>query len=52
VALKKYVSTKPIGVIVSAGEYFAVFPLLEFMQLYASFGADVRSRLDLILASV
>jgi hypothetical protein len=50
--LKKYVSTEPTGVIVCVGEYFTLFPLLEFMQLYASFGADVRARLDLILALV
>jgi hypothetical protein len=52
VAIKKYVSKEPVHIIVCVGQEFATFPLLEFMQLYASFGADVRARLDLILALV
>jgi hypothetical protein len=52
VAIKKYVTKEPVHIIVCVGQEFATFPLLEFMQLYASFGADVRARLDLILALV
>jgi hypothetical protein len=52
VALKKYKVMEPTQIIVCVGRYFALFPLLEFMKLYASFGADVRSRLDVILATV
>jgi len=50
VALKKYRPKKPLNVIVAAGQYFASFPLLEMMQLYASLAADVRQRLDVVLA--
>jgi hypothetical protein len=52
VALKKYNEKEPISVIVCVGQYFAVYPLLEIMQLYASLGADVRARLDAALTSL
>jgi len=49
VALKKYISNEPAAVIICVGQYFAVYKLLEIMQLYASLGVDVRARLDVIL---
>jgi hypothetical protein len=55
VALKKY--KKMVGkclknVIVCTGQYFALFPFLEFIKLYASLDADVQARLDGILQLV
>lgn len=40
------------SVIIYVGQYFAVFGFLEFIQLYSSCDADVRSRLDGVLARV
>jgi len=49
VILKKYIPRdKPKTVILYAGQYFAVFPFVEFLHLYASFDIDLRSRLDLV----
>lgn len=50
VALKKYEDTEPTSVILCVGHCFAIYTLLEIMQLYASLGADVRARLDKVLA--
>jgi hypothetical protein len=53
VILKKYVPPeKPKSVIVYSGFYFAVFPFLDFLHLYASLDDAVRSSLDHVLASV
>jgi hypothetical protein len=52
IAMKKYQQKKPRSVILCVGQYYWVFPLLEFIQLYATLGADVRVRLDVVLASV
>jgi hypothetical protein len=53
VILKKYIPPeKPRTVILYTGQYFAVFPFLEFLRLYASLDPFVRSKLDPILASV
>jgi len=40
------------SVIVCIGQYYVVFPLLQFMKLYASLDADVQARLDGGLALV
>ena len=51
VIIKKYIPPeKPKTVIVYAGQYFAVFPFLEFLHLYVSLEVAVRSRLDTILS--
>lgn len=55
VALKHYEKHKEKqakSVIVCIGQYFAVFALLPFIQLYASLDAHVRARLDRVLALV
>jgi len=52
VAIKKYVENGPKSVIIYSGQYFAIFGFLEFIQLYASCGAEVRERLDSILGNV
>jgi len=51
VILKKYIPPeKPKTVIIYTGQYFAVFPFVEFLHLYASLEVDVRSRFDGVLA--
>jgi len=52
VAVKKYVETGPKSVIIYSGQYFAIFGFLEFIQLYASCGTEVRRCLDLVLGKV
>ena len=53
VILKKYIPTeKPKAVIIYTGQYFAVFPFVEFLHLYASLDLPVRSKLDGVLALV
>jgi len=52
VAIKKYVENGPKSVIIYSGQYFAIFGFLEFIQLYASCGAEMRERLDSILGKV
>lgn len=42
----------PKSIVVYVGRYFAVFRFLEFIQLYSSCDADVRARLDGVLAKV
>jgi hypothetical protein len=51
VIMKKYIPPeKPKAVIIYTGQYFAVFPFLEFLHLYASLNVAARSRLDVILS--
>jgi len=51
VIVKKYISSEnPKAVIIYTGQYFAVFPFVEFLHLYASLEAVIRSRLDQVLA--
>jgi hypothetical protein len=51
VILKKYIPPdKTKTVIVYTGRYFAVFPFVEFLHLYASLEIDIRSQLDLVLS--
>ena len=53
VIIKKYIPPeKPKSVIIYADDYFALFPLMEFLHIYASLEIDVRSRLDAILALI
>jgi hypothetical protein len=53
VILKKYIPpVKPKTVIVYTGQYFAVFPFVEFLHLYASLEIALRSQLDGILSLV
>ncbi len=51
VIMKKYVPPdSPKAVIVYMGQFFAVFPFLEFIQLYASLDTSVRASLDPVLS--
>jgi hypothetical protein len=51
VILKKYIPpVKPKSVIVYSGQYFAVFPFIEFLRIYASLNLIARSNLDEILS--
>jgi hypothetical protein len=52
VAIKKYVENGQKSVIIYSGQYFAIFGFLEFIQLYASCGTEVKQCLDPILAKV
>jgi hypothetical protein len=52
VALKKFKSPEPVSVIICVGLFFAIYPLLDIMQLYASLDPVVRARLDRVLAFV
>lgn len=52
VAVKNYNPEGPKSVIIYSGAYFAIFGFLEFIQLYASCDAEVKARLDPILARV
>ncbi|WP_039656773.1 transposase [Clostridium tyrobutyricum] len=52
VVLKNYKSDKQKSVIVYSGQYFGVFPFIEFIQLYAGCSAKVRKLLDPTLALV
>lgn len=50
VALKKYKTSEPVSVIICVGQFFAIYTLLDIMQLYASLDPDVRARLDTVFA--
>lgn len=52
VAIKKYVENGPKSVIIYSGQYFGIFGFLEFIQLYALCGTEVKRCLDPILAKV
>ncbi|SPF53534.1 conserved hypothetical protein [Candidatus Desulfosporosinus infrequens] len=52
VVLKNYKSKKAPSVIIYVGQYFAVFPFLEFIQLYATCSPEIRTQLDPILGQV
>lgn len=52
VLMKKYSVVVPKSVIIYVGQYFEVFPFIEFIQLYASLSANVRVALDGILGKV
>ena len=52
VVIKKYVESGAKSVIIYSGQYFGIFGFLEFIQLYASCGTEVKRCLDPILAKV
>lgn len=52
VLVKNYVVDKPKSIILYIGQYFGIFPLLEFLHLYAECTLEVRQLLDPILAKV
>lgn len=49
VILKNYVSKKERAVVIYAGEYFGIFNILEFMDIYASIKPSVRKLLKPVL---
>lgn len=52
VVVKNYKETRPKTVLIYAGQYFGIFPFLEFLQNYAECNLEVRQLLDPILAKV
>jgi len=51
VILKKYIPpVKPKSVIVYSGQYFAVFPFVEFLHIYTSLDGTTRLKLDDVLS--
>lgn len=52
VVIKNYKETRPKSVAIYSGQYFGIFPFLEFLQLYAECTLEVRQHLDPILAKV
>lgn len=52
VVVKNYKETRPKTIIIYVGQYFGIFPFLEFLQLYAECTLEVRRLLDPILAKV
>lgn len=52
VVMKNHKEIKPKAVIIYVGQYFGVFPFLEFLQLYAECRVEVRRLLDPVLAKV
>ena len=52
VVVKNYKETRTKAVIIYVGQYFCIFPFLEFLQIYAECTLEVRQLLDPILAKV
>ncbi len=52
VVVKNYKETRPKSVIIYVGQYFGIFPFLEFLQIYAECNLEVRRLLDPILDKV
>lgn len=52
VVVKNYKESRAKSVVVYTGQYFGIFPFLEFLQLYAECTLEVRRLLDPILAKV
>jgi len=52
VVAKNYIETKPKAVVVYSGQYFGIFPFLDFLKIYAECMPEVRKLLDPILAKV
>jgi len=44
--------TRPKSVVIYVGQYFGLFPFLEFLQLYAECTLEIRQLLDPSLAKV
>ena len=52
VVAKNYKETSPKTVVIYVGQYFGLFPFLEFLQLYAECTLEARRLLAPILAKV
>ncbi len=52
VVMKNYKESRPKSVVIYSGQYFGIFPFLEFLQLYAECTLEARQLLDPILAKV
>ena len=52
VAAKNYKETKPKEIVIYVGQYFGIFPFLEFLKIYAECTLEVRQLLDPVLAKV
>jgi len=52
VVAKNYKEKRPKSVVIYVGQYFGIFPFLEFLQLYAECTLEVRRLLDRILVKV
>ena len=52
VVAKNYKETKPKEVVVYVGQYFGIFPFIEFLKIYAECTLEVRQLLDPVLAKV
>lgn len=50
--VENYKEARSKSVIIYVGQYFGIFPFLEFLQLYAECTLKVRRLLDPILAKV
>jgi hypothetical protein len=51
-ASKKYVTDKPLCLVIYAGQYFGTFGFYEFILLYESLSADVKERLKFVLSKL
>ncbi len=49
---KNYKETKPKEIVIYVGQYFGIFPFLEFLKIYAECTLEVRQLLDPVLAKV
>ncbi len=52
VVAKNYKERRPKSVVIYVGQYFGIFPFLEFLQLYAECTVEVRRLLDRILVKI
>lgn len=52
VVVKNYKETKPNAVVIYVGQFFGIFPFLEFLRLYAECPEEVRQLLDPILGKI
>ena len=50
--VKSSKETRPKSVVIYVGQYFGLFPFLEFLQLYAECTLEIRQLLDPSLAKV
>lgn len=52
VVLKNHKEEKPKSIIIYSGQYFGIFPFLEFLQIYAECTKEIRHSLDSVLIQV
>ena len=52
VVLKNHKEEKPKSIIVYSGQYFGIFPFLEFLQIYADCTKEIRCYLNSVLSKV